>query len=273
MLRRLRAWLLDPDVAAAADVDSVEHAVANRRVLERKVVARKLFERFYRQCRGLDLRCFGSARGPRVEMGSGSSRIKDVFPDVITSDYLQLPWVDVVLSAQQMPFADGSLRAIYGINLFHHLADPRRFLREAVRVLDAGGGVVLIEPYHGPFARFMFQRLHASEGFDPGVRAWESTDANGPMSNANQALSYVVFLRDRETFLREFPELELIGDYPHTHVWYLASGGVNFRQLVPDSFTGALGLVERLLSPLDRWIALQHTIVLRKRLGEVHERA
>ena len=53
-------------------------------------------------------------------------------------------------------------------------------------------------------------------------------------------------------------------EYPHTHVWYLASGGVNFRQLVPDGWLSLLKGTERVLSPFDRWIALQHTIVLRK---------
>lgn len=264
---RVRSWLLDPNVAAATDVDSLDHALANRRVLERKVVVRTLFERFYRQCRGLDERFFAAAHGRRLEVGSGSSKFREYYPDVITSDVLALPWVDVVLSAEEMPFADGSLRSIYGINVFHHLSDPRRFFRELVRVLAPGGGVILIEPYHGPVARFLFPRLHASEGFEPDARSWEATDASGPMSSANQALSYVVFTRDRATFLREFPELELVGDYPHTHVWYLASGGVNFRQLVPDSFTGALRATECLLSPLDRWIALQHTVVIRRRVS------
>lgn len=263
LIERLRGWLLDPDVAAA-EVDSLDRAVANRSVLIRKPLVGKLFQRFYQQCRDADRRYFASARGPQLEIGSGSSRFGETFSEVTTSDVQVLPWIDIVLDAQQMPFPDGSLRAIYGINVFHHLPEPRRFLREMVRVLAPGGGVVLIEPYHGPFARFLFRRLHSSEGFEPDVKTWESSDSR-PMSGANQALSYVVFTRDRATFLSEFPELELVKDYPHTHVWYLASGGVNFRQLVPDSFVGVLSAAERLLSPFDKWIALEHTIVLRRR--------
>ncbi|MDP9233914.1 MAG: hypothetical protein M3P01_05120 [Actinomycetota bacterium] len=73
----------------------------------------------------------------------------------------------------------------------------------------------------------------------------------------------MTFACDRTTFLREFPELELVKDYPHTHVWYLASG-VSFRQFLPDRFVGILSATERLLSPFDKWIALRHTIVLHK---------
>jgi SAM-dependent methyltransferase len=264
LIGRIREWLLDPDVAAA-EVDGLDHAMANRSVLIRKPLVGKLFQRFYRQCRDFDRRYFGAAQGSRLEIGSGSSRFGETFSDVITSDVQMLPWLDIVLDARQMPFPDGSLRAIYGINVFHHLSDPRRFLREMIRVISPGGGLVLIEPYHGPLARVLFRRLHSSEGFEPDVKTWDMSDSIGPMSGANQALSYVVFTRDRATFLREFPELELVKDYPHTHVWYLASGGVNFRQLVPDSFVGVLSAMERLLSPFDKWIALQHTIVLRKR--------
>jgi SAM-dependent methyltransferase len=266
LTQRVRGWLLDPEIEVATDIDSTEHALATRRVLERKLLAQKLFERFYRQCRSFDLRYFGSARGRCLEIGSGSSKLKEVFPDVIASDVLPLPWLDLALSAGEIPFADRSLRAIYGINVFHHLPDPRRFFREAIRVLDPGGGVVLIEPYHGPLARLLFAHLHSAEAFDPDARTWESEEPGAPISGANQALSFIVFTRDRERFLREFPELELVADHPHTHVWYLASGGVNFRQLVPDGWLRLLKGTERVLSPFDRWISLQHTIVLRKAL-------
>lgn len=267
LTERLRRWLLDPKVAAATDTNSVEHALAHREVLERKLLAQKLFDSFYRQCRSFDLRYFGPTQGRILEIGSGSSRLRESFPDVITSDLMPLPWIDLALSAEEMPIAEGSLRAIYGINVFHHLPDPRKFFREAIRVLNPGGGVVLIEPYHGLLARWLFPRLHPSEAFEPDAPTWESEGARARMSGANQALSYIVFKRDREQFLHEFPELELLEDHPHTHLSYLASGGVNFRQLVPNRCIGLLRGVERMLSPFNRWIALQHTIVLRKTLS------
>ena len=53
-----------------------------------------------------------------------------------------------VCRGEALPFSDGSVRALYGINVFHHLPSPRDFFRELVRVLGSGGGAVLIEPYH-----------------------------------------------------------------------------------------------------------------------------
>jgi len=54
-------------------------------------------------------------------------------------------------------------------------------------------------------------------------------------------------------------------DRPHTHLLYLLSGGVSFRQLAPTAATSMISGLERSLALLDRWIALQHTVVLRRR--------
>jgi SAM-dependent methyltransferase len=264
-LTQLREVLTDPEVVGC-DPDSVEFAIAHRKVVQRKPMVRDLFASFYAECRAMDLRHFGDTPGARLEIGSGSSFMADLYPDVIATDVVPVPFAQVVLSAEEMPFGDGTLRSVYGINVFHHLSQPRRFFRECNRVLRPGGGVVLIEPYYGPLARFVFRNLHGSERFDPSVPSWEAGAATGPMSGANQALSWVVFTRDRRRFEREYPELELVVDRPHTHLRYLLSGGVNFRQLIPSSFGGAVAKLEEVLAPFNRWLALQHTIVLR-RLG------
>lgn len=264
MIGRIRDWLIDPAVRRQ-DVDGVGSSMAHRQGLQRKAILRQLFERFYRECRWMDLRYFEGTPGRRLEIGSGAGIIKTVYADVITSDIKELPFLDLVLRGEAMPFPANSLRAIYAINVFHHLPNPRLFLREIVRVLHPGGGIVFIEPFYGPLARWVFRHLHASEGFDLGAPAWEAVGPVGPMSNANQALSYVVFTRDRKVLEGEFPDLEVVADRPHTHLWYLVSGGVNFRQLLPDGCVPLVRLVEQLLTPFNRWLALQHTIVLRKR--------
>ena len=264
MMRMLRDWLIDPSVESL-DVDGPGFSIAHRRVVQRKIMLRRLFESFYHRCRDIDLRYFGDCPGVRLEIGSGAGIMKDVFADVITSDIKHLPFIDIVLSAERLPFRNNSLRAIYGINVFHHLPRPRAFFEEVIRVLHPGGGVVLVEPFYGPLATWVFRNLHKSEGFDPEAPSWESSDEMGPFSKANQALSYVIFKRDRDSLDREFPQLDVVLKGPHTHVWYVTSGGVNFRQLLPDSFTPLVKFTERILSPFNRWIALQHTIVLRKK--------
>jgi len=259
----LRGLLKEP-MTRSIDVNASEMSVAHRQVLLKKKCLRRMFQGFYSQCRTLDERYFGEGDGLRVEIGSGSSIIKEFLPDVTTTDIKPLPFVDMVVDAQEMPFDNNSVRALYGINVFHHLPQPRSFFRELVRVLEDGGGVVLIEPYHGPVARWLFTRLHDCEYFDLNG-PWENTRQKGPCLDANQALSGIIFHRDRILFEQEFPDLECVVDVPHTQLSYLLSGGVNFRQLVPDWAYPAVSAGEKLLSPLNHWIALQHTIVLRKR--------
>lgn len=264
MLNALRNALKEPRTRSL-DVNTSDMTLVHREVLLKKPMLRRMFRGFYAQCRRLDERYFGDCQGERLEIGSGSSIIQEFWTDVVTSDIKPLPFVDRVIDAQAMDVEDASLRAIYGINVFHHLPQPRNFFREIIRVLRPGGGVILIEPYHGPIARLLFTRLHDSEGFDLQSPEWENSQQIGPCVGTNQALSGVIFDRDRRLFEREYPELEIVLDRPHTHLSYLLSGGVNFRQLAPDWADGLVCAVEWALSPLNRWLALQHTIVLRKR--------
>ena len=238
MIHRLRDWVTEP-VVRGLDPEGIDITLAHRNVLLKKAMLRKLFEGFYRNCRDMDLRYFGNCPGARIEVGSGSSFMKEVLPDVLTSDVRQLLFVDLVARAEQLPFAESSLRAVYAINVFHHLPDPREFFRELLRVLHPGGGAVLIEPYYGPVARFVFKHIHAVEGFDMETLGWNAPDNSTLSTNTNQALSYIVFTRDREILKREIPGLEVVSDRPHTQLSYVLSGGVNFRQLVPNSLVSA----------------------------------
>jgi SAM-dependent methyltransferase len=255
---------MDPGVRGI-DPNSPCFAEANRQLLRQKPMLRHVFERLYGECRAADERFFAGCPGRRVEIGSGSSFIAEIYPDVLTSDVKQLSFVDVVMRAEALPFRDRSLRALYAVNVLHHIRHPRDFFRELERALHPGGGAIFIEPFHGPLARWLFPRLHAVETFDPTAPDWEGSGHVGPPSGPNQALSYLIFTRDRGRFEREFPALELLADRPHTHLLYLLSGGVSFRQLAPTAATSLISRLERSLAPLDRWIALQHTLVLRRR--------
>ncbi len=260
----LRAWLTEPRLGTLHP-DSAQFSLAHRNVLLSKSMLRDLFEHFYRRCMEADVGYFGACPGARVELGSGAGFFRDIYPQVITSDVKLLPFVDLVFRAEHMPFQDATVRAVYAINAFHHLTDPRDFFRELLRVLHPGGGAILIEPYFGALARKVFRSLHATETFDPDEPSWERSATEGPFSGANQALSYIVFKRDRARFEAEFPGLALVADKPHTHLRYVASGGLNFRQLAPDVVAPVIKAAEKMLSPVDRWLALQHTVILRKR--------
>jgi predicted SAM-dependent methyltransferase len=259
----LRNYLRDPRLRSV-DVNSADLISMHRRILEEKPMMKKVFSEFYDLCIDLDTKYF-SGEGKRVEIGAGSSFFKKRYPEVISTDIKPGDGLDMVVDAQRMLFEDASVRAIYGIHCFHHLPRPTQFLNELERVLVPGGGCVLIDPYFGFVANRFYRVLCDTETFNPNQPYWEN-ESLGYMANANQALSYIIFKRDRGDFQRMFPQLELVMGRPlNNYLRYLLSGGVNFRQLVPDWTTPAIKALETLLIPLNRILALHHVLVIRRK--------
>jgi SAM-dependent methyltransferase len=235
----------------------------HHRAYHRKRLTRAVFTRMRQTMRAADERHL-SGEGLRVELGAGVAPMKELYPEVISTDVVASPAVDRILDAGAMDLADGSVRVFYGQNCFHHFPDPSAFFQEVLRCAVPGGGAVLVEPYYGPLASFLYPRLFKTEGFDKQAPDWE-TDMQSNMDGANQALSYVVFRRDRERFEREFPGLQLVAGGPlDSWLSYTLSGGLNFPQLLPNVLAPLAFGAEKVLSPLSGLFGLHHLLVLRK---------
>lgn len=255
--------LQEPEVAGCA-IDGSERLDAHRAVLRRKAMIREVFEDFHALFRDLDERLL-SADGSVVELGAGIYPVRETIPGVLATDVIAAPHLDRTLDAEAMDLADGSVRAFYLQNVFHHFPHPSRFFAELERTLAPGGGAILIEPHDGPFAAWLYPRLFASEGYDRSAPSWE-TEVGGPMSGANQALSHLVFDRDLARFTQLHGALEVVHrDVMPNWIRYLASGGLNFRPLAPAFATPLLRGLETLFSPLRRLLGLHRVIVLRRR--------
>jgi len=264
-MRRLFDLLSDP-LLEGMDVDGVSRLDLHRKMLAKKRMLRDVFTEFHHLFKKLDQQFF-SGNGAEVELGAGISPMRDSYPNVLATDIVDAPHLDKVINAEAMDLPDNSVRTIYAQNCFHHFHHPDKFLSELERVLIPGGGVILLEPYYGPFASFLFKRLFRTEGFDKSFPSWE-TPVEGPMNGANQALSYIVFVRDRAEMERKHPSLKIVHEQRvGNYLKYVISGGLNFRQLLPDSMTGAVSYTEKLLWPFNRWLALHHIVVIRKRGG------
>lgn len=262
----LRSLITEPEVLRV-DREDPRLIRVHGEILARKPMLRGVFEEFYQLCVALDRSYFGEAPGNRVELGAGVSLFKSLYPEVLVTDVKWADHLDAVVDAQEMPFRTGSIRALYGLSFFHHLSDPEAFFRETLRVLAPGGGCVLLEPFHGLVASQHYRFLHSFEGYDKTAPDWASRDRAGlAMRDANQALSYIVFERDRERFSRLFPNLEIVYRRPlRSYLRYFFSGGLNYRSLLPSFFIGPLKLLEKALTPTLPVTALYQMIVLRKR--------
>ncbi|MEW5913750.1 MAG: class I SAM-dependent methyltransferase [Thermodesulfobacteriota bacterium] len=252
-LRRLLAL----PATQGLDLDDPRLTARRREVIQGKPFLRALYREFYREF--LEARNRAPA-GPCLEVGSGAGFLKELLPEVITSDVFPVPGLDLVLDAQRMPFAAGSLACLFLLDVLHHIPAPLKFLQEAARCLQPGGRVVMIEPAHTAFSRLIYTRLH-HEPFVP-TAGWELS-AGGPLSGSNQALPWILFYRDRQQVLAQTPGLELARLSLHTPLAYLLSGGVSLRSLLPGWAFGPLRGLERALSPLNRWLAMFMTIELR----------
>jgi len=249
------------------DPDSVEFLVRHKEILSAKPAMRDIFSEFYGELRRLDHQHL-SATGQRIEVGAGVSFFKSLYPDVIVTDIKPAEHLDQVMDALNLPVPDASVRVIYGINCFHHFPDIPAFFREMDRVLPPGGGVLLIEPYHGLLASILYRYLFSSETFDVRQTGWErgESSSQGAMTGANQALSSIVFRRDAAKFAEMFPQFEIVHQKPlKNYLRYLLSGGLNFNQLLPNWCFSLLRGIERLLTPIEGLFALHHVILIRKK--------
>jgi len=242
------------------DLDDPARTVAHGELIRAKPFLRKVYEAWYAEIRSQA----GSApaSGEIVEIGSGGGFLKEVIPGVITSDVMPLPGVDRCFPADRLPFEPSSLKAICMLNVLHHLPDPAAFFEKASDQLAPGGRIVMIEPANTPFSRFVYTRFH-HEDFDP-TAGWTLT-GEGPLSVSNQALPWILFVRDRDRFFARFPKLAIRSLRVHTPLLYLLSGGLSYRALAPAWSFGLFTLLESAGSFANGLTGLFQTIVLEKK--------
>ena len=246
------------------DVDGEDRMVRHRMILSGKPMLQAVFAQFHDLFRTLEQR-YLTGKGRQIELGAGVAPMRDSYPEVLATDVVAGAGLDFELNAQAMALEAASVRVFYAQNCFHHFPDPERFFAELERVLAPGGGAILLEPYYGWFASFLYPRMFSTESFDKNHPSWKA-ESCGPMHGANQALSYIVFIRDRERFETSFPSLEIVAQQRvSNYLKYLISGGLNFRSLLPSVLSPLVDFMQFCLRPFDRWLCLHHIIVLRRR--------
>jgi SAM-dependent methyltransferase len=253
----LRSLLAHP-VTRGRSIDDPETTELRRSIVTSKPFLRAIYEDWYRAITDH----VPAGEGDVLELGSGGGFLEQRLPGLITSEVFECSAVQLVADAQQLPFRSGSLRAIVMTNVLHHIPNAALFFQEATRCLRPGGVVAMVEPWVSSWSRLIYKHLH-HEPFEPEVECWEFP-AKGPLSDANGALPWVVFERDRQRFERDFPKLQIEVVSPMMPFRYLVSGGVSMRTLMPDFSTPVWKAVERVCEPQMNRLAMFSLIALKR---------
>ena len=140
--------------------DGPERIKIHQNILQDKKLTRQIFEEFYNVMIKMNNFHFKDCKSnKKVELGSGTSFMKKLDNEIIKTDIVESPDLDMIIDATNMPFRNSEIKAFFGVFFFHHVQDPYKFLDEVDRCCNTDGGVILIEPYHGPLSKFIHQNI------------------------------------------------------------------------------------------------------------------
>jgi len=129
----------------------------NLRSWEAKPMLQQVYAGFYKRIVSL---IHPQISGAVLEIGSGIGNLKTHLPAAICSDLFPNPWLDLVCDGYELPFAQASISHLVLFDVFHHLEAPRAFLKEARRVLAAGGRLIIFDPYISLMSFPVYGLLH-----------------------------------------------------------------------------------------------------------------
>lgn len=238
----LRRWLAHP-LTAPLPLDHPDTTELRNQVIASKPFLKCIYDEWYSSL----ARELPPGEGPVLELGSGAGYCSQFIPGLITSEIFPCSRASVVLDAQHIPLADGSLRAIVMTDVLHHIPNVEGFFAEASRCLRKGGKILMIEPWVTPWSQWIWTRFH-HEPFRPDAEDW-SFASTGPLSGSNSAIPWIAFVRDRPRFESLFPELSIERIRPFMPFRYLVSGGVSLRNVMPGFTHAAWAALEHMLEP------------------------
>ncbi len=260
MLLNLKSFLTHP-LVRNLDIDAPETNEQISRMIREKAFLKQIYSSWYSE---IEQSLPRNIDGPVVELGSGGGFLQDFIPNLITSEILKIPNVDISLDGCRLPCKKHSLKGIVMVDVFHHIPNVDKFLREASFCVKPEGVIVMIEPWMTKWSKFIFSHLH-HEPVDVDANDWALQDDGGPLSLANSALPWIVFNRDLNKLIRRYPEWNIKNIRLHTPFSYLLSGGVSLKSLVPGIFYRSCQYIEYLLTPFMQTIAMFATITLERK--------
>jgi SAM-dependent methyltransferase len=202
------------------------------------------------------LRCVEGLH-PIVEIGAGPGFFKEYCPQLISTDVISTPYVDVVCDAGSLPFQSGSVGALVMVDVLHHLPKPLEFLAEAGRILHPGGRIAMIEPWITVPSYLLYRYFHHED-------CSLAVDVRRPFGevgkeafDGNAALPFKLL----KQYKPGAPSLRLLQAAPFLGLPYLATLGFRRARPIPQTLLGMARVCERFLSPLRKFVATRILIV------------
>ena len=202
LLQVLLDKLREPSTVKPFSSD-IEQALCYRNIVMSKPSVRLIYENYYRIMK--EHLASVDTDYPTVEFGSGSGFIKEIYPEVITTDILDLPHVDKCMDARNPSFDKESIGNIVFLDMLHHIDKPYEFLRKTAQLLVPGGRMVFIEPYVNICSWFLYKFVHAEKKFfdmDSKKREWEFENH---LLDANTAIPTILFVKNLDVTGKNFP--------------------------------------------------------------------
>jgi SAM-dependent methyltransferase len=227
----------------AVHLDSPERVHFIRSRIEEKRSLKAWYRENYEKFKAVVALC--PPAGVVLEIGSGGGFLKEVVPETQTSDILAYEDMDLQVDATRLPFQENSVRAVFMLNVFHHIPDVAAFLRECERCLVPGGRVFIVDQYPGLIGGTIYRHFH-HEPFVAETEEWRF-QSSGALSSANGALAWMVFERDRKKFETLYKTLRIARFEPHSPLRYWLTGGLKNWSLLPKSLFSAATRLDSLL--------------------------
>jgi SAM-dependent methyltransferase len=209
-----------------------------------------------------------------VEVGAGTGALaahaRAARPDLawVATELAPTPWNDVVADAGALPFRDAVAGAVLGVDVLHHLPDPRAFFREAARLLRPRGCLALVEPWVTPFSFPIYRFLHQEDCRRP-RDPWRPFAEAGPgkdLFDGNAAIPHAIVRAGAPGFWGEVglsaPEVTRRNAFA-----YLLTLGFRRRSLLPPPLTRPLLRVDEVLQPTAALTGLRAMLVWTRLAG------
>ena len=239
-----------------------QRQVFHRAQWEKKKAVRLLYRDFHRQL------LESCPEGRVLDIGGGTAHIKEFRPDIVSTDILLFPGIDVVADAHRLPFRNEFFAGVVMLDVLHHLERPIEFLKEASRVLRPGGCLAMIEPAMTPLARRFYNRFH-EEPVDMNADPFAPVAINPDRDpfDANQAIPSLLFATTpaRRVVEQTVPSLRVRHVEWQSLFAYPMSGGFQKWSLIPAALVGPmLALEKRMPGPVRELLAFRMMVVLER---------